>query len=153
MSYIVCGYDAPSLVDLTCLPLDIPLWQGMCLVVTGSWNRDCPWTCLLLCLSCFGIGGLHHCWSDHCPALSPVAPVLLPLRSSCSCCSLTSSAWQSCRTPIRSWTVTRPCLFCFSFQDSVISFVVLCVSFLDWLHLLKEGTATSICHVQLYPMS
>lgn len=53
--------------------------------------------------------------------------------------------------PISSCSVTRPCLLKFCFYGSIIIFAVLCVSFLGWLHLLKEGTATSACHVYHCP--
>jgi len=110
---------------------------------------DCPWTCSV-CL----VLVLRDCTLAGAAIFLPCHEWLLyssPLRSICPCSSLTSSAWQSCHAPISSRTVIRPCLFRFSFCASVVVFVIICVSFLSWLHLLKKGTATSVCHVHLCP--
>lgn len=144
--WVWCAW--PCWLDFLACPWTRPCDRG-CAWWQQGLNQGLPLD--LLCLPCFSAGGLHACWRGHFPALSPVPPVLPLLRSSRSCCSLTSSAWQSYHTPISSCTVIRPCLFSFSFYGSVIIFIVLCVAFLGWLHLLKEGTATAICHVHLCP--
>lgn len=147
MNYVVCRVWCAWPCWLGFLPCP---WMCTChRVCAWWWPGTEPGTALdLLCLPCFGTGGLQPFGGSHCLALSSVAPVLPPLRS---CCSLTSSAWQSCHTSISSCSVIRPWLFSFSFYSSVIILVVLCVSFLGWLHLLKEGTATTIRHVHLCP--
>lgn len=134
-----------------------------------TWLLACPWTCPCererawwqlgaeteaapgTCSVCLVLA-LKDCTLAGGAIVLPCHQWLLscfPLGTS----SLTSSAWQSCHTPVSSCTVIRPRLFSFSFYGNVIIFAVLCVFFLGWLHLLKEGTPTtcscplmSICH-------